>query len=360
MSKIITTCLNIRIYILEVFKLGVHAKLSTMNNLNQSRWQLLFTCGLSLFFAACFKGDGLEPFIPPTEIRIEAFVPSVLYTNKKEIVLDASSTLVMNGPRELFFEWTCTEYPAGRLPRINQPKSYKATADSPFAGNYTFRLKVSDAGGHAAVSNYAIEVRKDTLTQGPKMVPLPDQLLYLPRTSFSLNAANAYTVNPVGRDLSFLWSLIQQPAGSGPLEFNDTAKPLVMVEGFMEGSYQFRLEITNEIGLSIADTMGVMVMKDTLTGKIKIYEDLVWKGKILWGDFDVYEYFNEIEIYEPLIFYGRTENTLDIKVWDEFRHDWSVPGVYSWRVSGNSVFLVGRNYDQSLNGKKAKIQVKFL
>ena len=315
---------------------------------------------LTFILSSCFKGEGQKPFIPPREIRIEASVPAQVYSNKKEIALNASSTLLINGQREFLVLWSCPVYPAGHPPRIDKTDLAYTTVDSLTIGKYKFHLRVQDNKGQEAVADYDVEVLEDTLNGPPKLGPLPDQFINLPQSFYYLSANGIYNINPIARDLSFKWSLVQQPPGTQPLQLGDTKSPLLFISGLEPGSYVFGIEVTNEIGLSAKGNMTLIVLKDSLQGTSRIYDGLDWVKKSILVDIGEYYTYVELDVYEPGIFNFRNESRLDVRLWDQSKQDWSLPGEYRWNLKDNSVIIQSDKNIDSLAGKKARVQVRFL
>jgi len=96
-------------------------------------------------------------------IQISADVKNKIYTNDRNIKLDASNTNQINVQRKLSYSWTCKVFPNGQPPKINNATNSIATIDSLMLGNYNFQLTVKDDFGNQAIANYALEVLKDAL-----------------------------------------------------------------------------------------------------------------------------------------------------------------------------------------------------
>ena len=109
---------------------------------------LIIASAFMLVFTACKKPEIDSPAVE-RPITIQAQVPQKVYTNIKNIDLDARATVTSNGQRTLFFDWSCTSFPTGHPPIILAPTSANTKVDSIFAGQYLFRLKVRDNMGNA-------------------------------------------------------------------------------------------------------------------------------------------------------------------------------------------------------------------
>ena len=325
-----------------------------MQVLSKSRVLPIIVSCILLLSSACKKEVDPISEVKYGEIRIDATVPELVYSNTRQIAFDARRTLYLNGQRQLLLLWTCTAYPSGKLPRIETPANAYTNVDSLTIGKYNFQLTVRDTLGNKAVSNFAIEVKADSLQWPPKIVPIPDQVIYMPQNTVTLNGNGVYSVNPLGRSLMFKWNLIQQPAGSSPILIESPSSSLTNIFGFSEGSYLFGFEVTNELGLKNADTIQVKVMLDTLPGSTKIYENLTWT--LLDNGWD---YFAILKIPESNTFFGRNENNTAIMVWDERKKEWMASNEFVWEAD-NSGLTIYYYFDPSdYLGKMAKVWVKF-
>ena len=288
---------------------------------------------LLIFFSGCFKGEGLAPFIPPGEIRIDAFVPPLVYTNNFPVSFDAKRTLTLNGPRRLTFLWAAISFPPGLAPNIKKPGDPFTEIDGLVPGIYKIQLRVEDSAKNYAVSSFSMEVKQDTLTGAPKVSGLPDRDIYKPQDSIRLWANAEYSVNPKDRKLFFVWNVIQQPPGSRSITFNNT-ETNPYVSGFSEGVYRFQLNITNEAGLSAVDNMTLTVKRDTLAGTSKIYDNPSWVRTNF--------YFTKIRtvISEPTIFRYRGSDNMEVRLWDKNQQAWGSPLSESlWSIQDNNLII---------------------
>jgi len=296
----------------------------------------------------------MAPFNPPAEIRIDAVVPKLVYTNNFPVSFDARRTLTLNGPRHLAFIWTTTSYPPGQAPTIKTPGDAFTEIEGLVTGNYTFQLKVEDSAKNNAVSFFSMEVKPDTLTGAPKVSGLTNREIYKPQDSIRLSGNVEYTVNPKDRKLNFAWNVIQQPTGSRALTFNNT-EPDPYVNGFSEGVYRFQLNITNEAGLSSIDNMILTVKKDTLAGTSKIYDSPSWVR--------IKSYFTEINlvITEATIFRYRGNDNMEVRLWDKVRQDWGSPLSYTiWTIRDNSLIIQFDDDETNPFDLKTKVMISFI
>jgi hypothetical protein len=293
------------------------------------QWTII---GLIAFFSGCFKGDGPDPFIPPSDIRIDAIVPQLVYTNNLPVGFDARRTLTLNGPRHLSFQWTATAYPTGSAPRIKKPGDTFTEVDGLVPGIYMFQLKVEDSAKNNAISQFPMEVKQDTLTGAPKIAGLPNRQIYKPQDSIWLSPMSEYTVNPKERKLFFSWKVMRQPQGSATVVLNNTDS-YSYASRFSEGVYLFQLDIINELGLSATDYLTLTVNKDTLAGTSKIYDNPGWVRIV------IYSAQVRLVISEPTIFRYRTSDNMEVSLWDDNQQKWSVLPDFMWTIQDNNLVI---------------------
>lgn len=318
-------------------------------------------CFLILLINSCKKPENELP-AAPTEIILAATVPKLIYSNIKEIFMDASGTKNLNGRRELNFSWTCTVFPSGSTPpRIETPGNASTKVDRLLVGEYRFQLTVIDLIGNKAEENFSLEVRKDTLLGViPKVYAGPDQVITAPDKVF-LNGNETVKLNPILRALEYRWSVIKQPAGSPPvLLFSDTS-PLTASSPLREGTYQFQLEVINDYGIRAYDTLEVKVNPDPFKGLTRIFDTQVWT----LTEFSEWKNYVIIKFSDGGLFVNRDETNMEVSVWDDDKKDWADAGIYTWYVYEDELLIFypwsdnGDTYIKDV-GNKAKVRVKIL
>jgi hypothetical protein len=329
--------------------------------LHQGQIQVLL---LLLFVVSCRKPDPVLPD-PPANIIVEATVPALIYSNVKEVYLDASRSISLNGRRALFFTWTCSSFPAASgKPVIVDSNLAFARVYNPGVGQYTFKLIIKDNLGNMAESSYALDVREDTLT-GKKPIAKAgqDQQIYAPKHSVILDAFETFSVNPMGRSLFFKWTLIQKPAAAIDVQIKNSTLPEAFVDRLVEGEYKIQLEVKNELGLLAYDTVNIKVLPDALKGTTRIFENELWEvyEDVAWGGNYVV-----VVIFEQDLFENRFDGNMEVRVWDEEKKEWSDPAKFEWYITeGGSLFIMYPYLDDEeayfkMVGVKTRVQVKFL
>jgi hypothetical protein len=283
-----------------------------------------------LFVVSCEKPEEVLT-AGPRQIILEVTVPSMIYSNTTEVFLDARRTINLNARRQLLFSWTCVLFPsAARAPKIESPDDAFTKVDSLMPGEYRFQLSVQDNIGNKSEANFVLEVRKDTLLGViPKASAGPDQEVNAPRSFVALDGYESLILNPPYRQLHLHWTVIKQPPGSPVVNFDNPLKPVTNVYNLIEGNYMFQLEVKNEYAISAYDTTEVKVNPSPLKGVIKVYDELVWMKKDYdgWGESVI------LEVLDLGIFLYYTMNSLEVRVWDEDKHDWADPKKFDWIIS---------------------------
>jgi len=300
--------------------------------------------------ASCEPDEIVDRSAPPGEIKVSAEVKNSVYTNDRNIKLDASNTGQINGKRNLTYTWTCKAFPVGQAPQIKSPSSAVATIDSLMIGKYNFQLTVKDDFGHLVNADYITEVFRDTLTGAPKIVPTADQTVVYPATYIVLGAALSVYANPVNRKLEFEWSILQKPVANRDPIISDKSSVSTYIRDLEAGNYQVMLKITNEKGLSAYDTIGITVPPTPIL-VTKEYEDTWFLVYDDWGDY------LQLYVFDPDNFVGRNRQNTTITVLNMETQQLLDDSKYYWDINDNELYVY--YYDFSLNGKKAKVTVRY-
>ena len=215
---------------------------------------------LLLLLNACSKQEKIIPPNPitPTNIKIAANVAPVLYSNIKQVVLDASSMTTSYPAQQLQFYWVCTNYPTGKIPSISNASSATAIAYGLDSGKYTFVIRVRDMYAYYDSAVFGLIVYPDTLKGAPKLSPLPDITVTTSQT-VNLDAGPATSLNPINRELRYKWRILDQPTGSPVLSILPDNAAITEIIGMLSGNYFFSLSVSNELQLSTIDTFKITV-----------------------------------------------------------------------------------------------------
>ena len=314
--------------------------------------------GCILLFYSCGKEivKSPEPVDPvPVEIKINAYVPPILYSNAKTVALDAGPMLTSYPQHKFIFSWNCTRFPAGKSPYIRNYNNAVAIAENLDSGNYTFVLRVRDISAFNDSAVFNLTVYKDTLTGPPKLTPLPDLFVVFPKAA-KLALGTAASMNPIRRELKFYWHVIEQPFDSPPVTIANSIEPDTEATGLQVGTYSFGLSVTNDLRLTTVDTFNITVLADTLTGTTKVYDNLIWT--------DIPDDFAGtvpgIQLNLGSLFYYRNSSNMDLTLYDYTLNDWVSPILFTYAIMDSVVTIFPNNTTYTVSkGGKASAKISF-
>lgn len=159
---------------------------------------------------------------------------------------DADGTVV-------HYQWIKLSGPAPFV--IGSPNNAQTTISGLTEGVYVFQLQVSDNSGASATDDVVVTVHAPVPVPNlaPKANAGPDRVITLPFNSLLLMGAGS---DPDGTITAYNWSYV-----SGPSSYNivSPASVYTSVNGLVEGTYRFRLTVTDDRGATDSDTMSVVV-----------------------------------------------------------------------------------------------------
>lgn len=148
------------------------------------------------------------------------------------------------------YEWTKVSGPASF--NIVNGSSASTEVNGLTEGIYEFKLTVTDAGGLSSSDNVIVKVNPR-----PNQVPVvsagPDQEITLPANSVSLVGS---ATDPDNNISSYSWTRISGPSSH---TFSNAASASTNVNDLTEGTYEFKLTVTDAGGLSSSDNVIVKV-----------------------------------------------------------------------------------------------------
>ncbi|MFM9909763.1 MAG: PKD domain-containing protein [Chitinophagaceae bacterium] len=143
---------------------------------------------------------------------------------------------------------------------ISNSSEVAPTVSALASGSYHFRLMVTDDGGLSTYDTVVVIVNSNgsqspPLTNSPLAKAGADISINLPTNSVSVNGYNSY--DPDGIIVSYNWSKI-----SGPVQYNisNVSDGATTITNLAQGSYQFRLLVTDNSGSTGMDTVMVTVL----------------------------------------------------------------------------------------------------
>jgi gliding motility-associated-like protein len=151
------------------------------------------------------------------------------------------------------YSWTKVSGPSGvTLTNVTLPT---LSLSNLLEGIYEFRLTVTDNEGATADDVMRLKVFPETANQSPQVNAGADKTIAVSTASLEFNATAS---DPDGNIASFLWTQTSGPALT--LENADALK--LTVSGFMEGIYNFRLNVTDDDGAVSFDEVKLTVVSD--------------------------------------------------------------------------------------------------
>ena len=155
------------------------------------------------------------------------------------------------------YSWSKTSGPSSYS--IANPGGGSTALTGLVQGTYTFSLTVTDNAGATSVDNINVTVNPGTSQNPPaSLAPFartgPNTIITLPTNSTTVSGYNSY--DPDGYIVSFSWSKI-----SGPQQFNisNSTAGSTSITNLAQGSYLFRLLVTDNSGATGDDTIMVTV-----------------------------------------------------------------------------------------------------
>ena len=201
---------------------------------------------LSVLIFSCNKDDD-PPATPPVA---NAGTDQTIQLAASSFTLSGSGT-TQNGHITDYL-WTLVSGP--NTPTINNAASASTTVSGFVTGTYTFQLKVTNSYGLTAVDAVII-----TITGGvtPVANAGADQTVQVTLAFFTLSGSGTTSSGTI---TGYQWSSISGP--NTPV-INNASSATTSVSGFVAGTYQFQLQVTNSFGLSAKDTVVINVIGTT-------------------------------------------------------------------------------------------------
>jgi ribosomal protein L14 len=162
-----------------------------------------------------------------------------------------------NDPDGTIASYAWTEVSGPSQYSIASPSAAKTSVNNLVQGVYQFKLTVTDNAGATATDLINVTVSASAPPAG-NQAPIANVggnlNITLPTNSAALNGSES--TDPDGTIASYTWSKI-----GGPAQFSitDASAASTQVTGLVEGSYTFRLQVTDNGGLSGSDTLYVTV-----------------------------------------------------------------------------------------------------
>ncbi len=191
-------------------------------------------------------------------------LPPVALAGPDQTITAPASSVILNGSASYDPDGTIVSYSWVLISGlgsviISNSNQVIAGISSLIPGSYTFQLTVTDNSGATSNDSVTVTVNPAVITnQSPVAIAGSDTTIYLPDSSFQLNASNSY--DPDGNITSYQWQEISGPNTAVASSMNS---PEVNLSGLQEGIYQFQLTVTDNQGASTTATINISVDKNS-------------------------------------------------------------------------------------------------
>jgi len=181
--------------------------------------------------------------------------PPVANAGVNRTITLPTNTLVLTGSGSdpdgtvLIYQWTKVSGPAATLLNLN---TASLTLTGLVAGSYVFRLTVTDEKGASNFKDVTVTVLAAIVNQNPVANAGANKSLVLPTNTINL-AGSASDAD--GSIASYAWT--KQSGGAATLTNPNTAT--LQLSGLVQGTYNFRLTVTDDKGATGFDEVTVLV-----------------------------------------------------------------------------------------------------
>ncbi|PWT74542.1 MAG: hypothetical protein C5B59_11015 [Bacteroidetes bacterium] len=149
------------------------------------------------------------------------------------------------------YNWTQNSGPSTAT--ITNAATATATATNLIQGTYVFKLTVTDNGGASATDTIIVKVNT-AANQPPLANAGADQTITLPTNTANLNGSASK--DPDGTIAAYNWT---QSAGPSTATIGNATAATTSVSGLVQGTYVFRLTVTDNLGATGTDSIIVKV-----------------------------------------------------------------------------------------------------
>lgn len=222
--------------------------------------RILAAAAVSLGGASCL------PSLPGNDLDVVITAASDVVFTGTEAGLNAVAT---KGTSPYLYRWSMEAAPDGVADLVRDHTARSITTDPfPAAGDYVFRVVVTDGAGFRAISYISVTVRDPVpgevfavSIQSPATIVVDEELIVVADTTFTNFDSEQFG------DLQFAWTLV-----SGDAELRDAAQRTATIVPRAEGSVILRVVMTNpETGDTTFDertlnVVGESAMRVTIDG----------------------------------------------------------------------------------------------
>ena len=176
------------------------------------------------------------------------------------LILPANSvTLYGSGtdPDGTITKYAWTQVLGPSTSTIGSPTSPQTTVSNLVEGRYVFKLTVTDNNGAIDLNQMQLTVKPSTANQPPVADAGPDIILFLPNNSVTLTGSGT---DPDGTITTYAWTQVLGPSTS---VIGSPASPQTTISSLVQGTYVFKLTVTDNNGATDLNQMQLTVKPST-------------------------------------------------------------------------------------------------
>jgi len=221
---------------------------TTVNNLTEGtyQFQLTITDNNGKTASAAVSIVVKPAPLPPVA---NAGNPQTITLPANSVTLNGSASTAPSGTISSY-QWTKSSGPSSGT--ITSNTSAVTTVSGLTEGVYVFQLKVTDNNG--ATSTASVSITVNAAPKPPVAAAGNDQTIQLPVNSVSLDGSKSTA--PSGSISTYLWTKVSGPSGETITNKNNAA---TTVTGLTEGTYEFKLTVTDNLSQSSSDIVIITV-----------------------------------------------------------------------------------------------------
>jgi hypothetical protein len=189
----------------------------------------------------------------------------VANAGSNQVISLPTNTIVLNGSSSFDPDGTIAHYAWNEISgpstaTITNINTATPTVSGLIEGAYTFQLMVTDNNGASSFDQVTITVNPtvNKIHQPPVAIAGKDTTIYLPTSSFLLNASASY--DPDGNITAYQWQQISGPNTAIASTMNSAQ---VDLSNLQPGTYQFQLTVTDNQGASSTASVKISVDKNS-------------------------------------------------------------------------------------------------
>ncbi len=206
--------------------------------------------------------DAMQITVNPANL-----LPNVSAGANQIITLPTSSTTLTATASDpdgtiVSYLWMKVSGPSGGA--ITSPSTASTGITGLTQGTYIYEIKVVDNSGDSALSSVQITVNPAPVLTAPTAnASTNDSIVQLPQSTANLSGSGT---NGTGTIVSHVWTVFSGPGGSS---FDNANNYNVTVSGLVEGTYLFKLTVTDNNGL-IGTALVQVVVRPIVQAGIKV------------------------------------------------------------------------------------------